>query len=143
MDILLGLLGIAVSAGSLVQAFTHTDLKLKAMSAMMSVAIVGVTAAFISISLVKADEFNDARNKIKSMFASDNPMSIDQILMIADRVPRGTVNAVVDDLIDRGDLHSKLARTKDASGREYAVRVYNGSSYPSRNSQSVHSARPL
>jgi hypothetical protein len=50
MDILLGLLGIAVSAGSLVQAFTHTDLKLKAMSVMMSVALVGITVTFIYTS---------------------------------------------------------------------------------------------
>jgi hypothetical protein len=140
MDILLGLLGIAVSAGSLVQAFTHTDLKLKAMSVMMSVALVGITVTFIYTSLVKADEFDDARYQIMSMLGSDNPVSIDQILMMIDRVPRGTVKAVVDDLIDHGDVHSKLVRTKDASGREFTVRVYNGNPY--RDSQSVHSVRP-
>jgi hypothetical protein len=140
MDILLGLLGIAVSAGSLVQAFTHTDLKLKAMSVMMSVALVGITVTFIYTSLVKADEFDDARYQIMSMLGSDNPVSIDQILMMIDRVPRGTVKAVVDDLIDHGDVHSKLVRTKDASGREFTVRVYNGNPYP--DSQSVHSVRP-
>jgi hypothetical protein len=140
MDILLGLLGIAVSAGSLVQVFTHKDPKLKAMSVMMSVASVGITATFIYTSLVKADEFDDARNQIMSMLGSDNPMSIDQILMIIDRVPRGTVKAVVDNLIDHGDVHSRLVRTKDASGREFTVRVYNGNPY--RDSQSVHSVRP-
>jgi hypothetical protein len=140
MNILLGLLGIAVSAGSLVQVFTHRDPKLKAMSAMMSVALVGVTVTFIYTSLVRADELDDARNQIMSMLGSDNPMSIDQILMIIDRVPRGTVKAVVDDLIDHGDVHSKLVRTKDASGREFTVRVYNGNPY--RNSQSIHSVRP-
>jgi hypothetical protein len=140
MDILLGLLGIAVSAGSLVQVFTHKDPKLKAMSVMMSVALVGITATFIYTSLVKADEFDDARDQIMSMLGSDNPMSIDQILMIIDRVPRGTVKAVVDNLIDHGDVHSRLVRTKDASGREFTVRVYNGNPY--RDSQSVHSVRP-
>jgi hypothetical protein len=140
MDILLGLLGIAVSAGSLVQVFTHKDPKLKAMSVMMSVALVGITATFIYTSLVKADEFDDARNQIMSMLGSDNPMSIDQILMIIDRIPRGTVKAVVDNLIDHGDVHSRLVRTKDASGREFTVRVYNGNPY--RDSQSVHSVRP-
>jgi hypothetical protein len=89
---------------------------------------------------VKADEFDDARYQIMSMLGSDNPVSIDQILMMIDRVPRGTVKAVVDDLIDHGDVHSKLVRTKDASGREFTVRVYNGNPY--RDSQSVHSVRP-
>ena len=130
MDYFLAIVGITVSAGSLVQVFAEKDPKLKAVAVIISITLIGLTIGFLYWWADEAWRFNEAENQIGAMFVTDNPMSLDQIFKRADRLSYDTVSAAVEDMKAKGSLQSDLVPAKDTRGHEYTVRVYNSINFP-------------
>ena len=130
MDRFLTLLGLALSFASLIPAFTATNIRIKIISGVVSVLLIGVLGTQLWSSVVEMRRFEKAREDVQLMFSSNNPLSFEQIYANLNYVDYPTASAAVDDLVDRRLIHHRPVEVVSGTGAKYVVRVYNSVNWP-------------
>jgi hypothetical protein len=132
MDRILSIVSIILAIAGLVPAFSQRDHRKKVIFIITGGMLLSLTVLQMWMYFNEYRRIEKAENEIGLMFAGNNPMSFEQIYGSMYYPSFDTANAAIDNLIDKGSIHSDKVDVVSEHGNKYVVRAYNSINFPVR-----------
>lgn len=130
MDRFLAILGLALAFASLVPAFSVKKIKARIVGVAISVLLIGTIGVQAWSLWGERRLIEKTKDEISLMFASNNPLSFEQVYAQLKYADYATVSAAIDELMDRQTIHQRPVEVTSENGAKYIVRVYNSINFP-------------
>lgn len=130
METVLSIVGLALSVGSLVPAFTATNVRIKIILVSLCFATAGVFICQIVEGAHKARTINAAKVRLSGIMSANRPMTVEQIREALNSHDPSIVQRALDELQKEGAVHERTLEVQSARGTKYLARIYNSVNYP-------------